>query len=126
MQFKVSKEFDGLSEKQVMQILNVVTKFRNVCANNERLFSYKTKNSIPNLKVHKYLNIKLKGNAYSKGIRDLVSIVISLKHLLPVADFDKFKSSLLNMIDYFDETSTTVKKEKILDAMGFPANWMDV
>lgn len=82
LQFKVSREFNSLSEKQVGQILSVVTKFRNVCAHNERLFSYKTKNIIPNLPVHKALNIQQKGSTYDKGIRDLFAIVIAFKYFL--------------------------------------------
>ena len=37
---KVSKNFDSVNERQLEQFLIVITKFRNVCAHNERLFSY--------------------------------------------------------------------------------------
>lgn len=35
---KISKNFDNVNEKQLRQYLKVITKFRNVCAHNERLF----------------------------------------------------------------------------------------
>jgi len=126
LQFKVSREFKSLSEKQVGQILSVVTKFRNVCAHNERLFSYKTKNIIPNLPVHKALNIQRRGSTYEKGIRDLFAIVIAFKYFLGNDDFNKFKTSLTNTIEHYIQNTTALSKNDILNAMGFPSNWADI
>lgn len=126
LQFKVSREFKQLSEKQLGQLLSVVTKFRNVCAHNERLFSYKTKNSIPNLPVHKTLNITKKGNTYTKGLRDLFAIVVAFKYLLSEEDFEKFKDSLSNTIEHFDTAAKSPEKQDVLEAMGFPKNWQDI
>ena len=126
LQFKVSREFNGLSEKQVGQILSVVTKFRNVCAHNERLFSYKTKNSIPNLSAHQTLKIPKKGNAYSKGIHDLFAIVVAFKYFLNNDDFNKFKISLTNTIDHYIQNTTALSQNDILNAMGFPTNWSNI
>lgn len=126
LQFKVSREFNSLSEKQVGQILSVVTKFRNVCAHNERLFSYKTKNIIPNLPVHKALNIQRRGSTYDKGIRDLFAIVIAFKYFLGMDDFNKFKTNLTNTIDHYIQNTTALSKNDILSAMGFPTNWFQI
>ncbi len=126
LQFKVSREFNSLSEKQVGQILSVITKFRNVCAHNERLFSYKTKNIIPNLSAHQNLKIQRRGSTYDKGVRDLFAIVISFKYFLGVDDFDKFKTSLTNTIDYYIQNTTALSKNDILSAMGFPINWLQI
>ena len=126
LQFKVSREFNALSEKQVGQILSIVTKFRNVCAHNERLFSYKTKNIIPNLSVHRTLKIQRKGQTYDKGIRDLFAIVIAFKYFLDIDDFNKFKTSLANTIDYYVQNTTALSKSDILNAMGFPTNWINI
>lgn len=126
LQFKVSREFQSLSEKKVRQILDVITKFRNVCAHNERLFSYKTKNAIPNLSAHKALNIMTKGDAYVSGIQDLFSVVISFKYLLSDEDFGKFKNSLASTIDYYIENTSALSENNILNAMGFPQNWKQV
>lgn len=126
LQFKVSREFNSLSEKQIGQILSVVTKFRNVCAHNERLFSYKTKNIIPNLPAHQTLKIKRKGSTYDKGIRDLFSIVIAFKYFLGTDDFNKFKTNLINTIDHYVQNTTALSKTDILSAMGFPINWEQI
>lgn len=126
LQFKVSREFKSLSEKKVRQILNVITKFRNVCAHNERLFSYKTKNAIPNLNAHKALNIATKGSAYVSGIQDLFAVVISFKYLLSDDDFAEFKSSLASAIDYYIQNTSALSENDILSAMGFSQNWKQV
>lgn len=126
LQFKASREFNSLSEKQVGQILNVVTKFRNVCAHNERLFSYKTKNSIPILPAHQALNIPRKGNTYKQCIRDLFAIVIALKCFLDANDFNKFKTSLTNTIDHYVKNTSSLSKNDILSSMGFPTNWKQI
>lgn len=126
LQFKASREFNSLSEKQVGQILSVVTKFRNVCAHNERLFSYKTKNIIPNLSVHKALNIQRRGSTYDKGIRDLFAIAIAFKYFLGADDFNKFKTSLTNTIDHYVKNTSALSKNDILSSMGFPTNWNDI
>ena len=126
LQFKVSREFDTLSEKQVGQILSVATKFRNVCAHNERLFSYKTKNAIPNLPVHQTLKIHQKGSTYAKGIRDLFAIVIAFKYFLGADDFNKFKINLCSIIDHYIQNTIALSKNDILDAMGFPTNWEQI
>ena len=126
LQFKVSREFSNLSEKQIGKILSIVTKFRNVCAHNERLFSYRTKSMIPNLPAHKSLNIPQKGNAYTKGIRDIFAIVIVFKYFLTTDDFNKFKTHLSGSIDHYIQNNTALSKDDILNAMGFPTNWADV
>ena len=126
LQFKVSREFKSLSEKKVRQILNVITKFRNVCAHNERLFSYKTKNAIPNLNAHKALNIATKGSAYVSGIQDLFAVVISFKYLLSDDDFAEFKSSLASAIDYYIQNTSALNESDILSAMGFSQNWKQI
>ena len=46
LQIKIAKNFSGVNEKQLDQFLAVITKFRNVCAHNERLFSYKTRQEL--------------------------------------------------------------------------------
>ena len=126
LQFKVSREFNGLSEKQVGQILSVITKFRNVCAHNERLFSYKTKNIIPNLSAHQLLKIPKKGKTYRTGVRDLFAIVIAFRYFLGNDDFNKFKTNLTNTIDHYIQNTSALNQNDILKAMGFPANWFQL
>ena len=91
---KVSKNFSHVNEKQLGQYLSVLTKFRNVCAHNERLFSYRSKDSIPNTVLHEKLNIPQKGGTYQMGKCDLFAVVIAFRYLLPAEEFISFKKSL--------------------------------
>ena len=43
---KVSKNFEPLNQHQMEQFLSVLTKYRNVCAHGERLFTYRTVDAI--------------------------------------------------------------------------------
>ena len=52
LQIKISKNFYNVNEKELAQYLKVLAKFRNVCAHNDRLFSFKTKDDIPDTILH--------------------------------------------------------------------------
>ena len=120
---KVSKCFEKVNEKQLEQYLRVITKFRNVCAHNERLYSYKTKNDIPNTDLHKKLNIQKTGEQYICGKKDLFAIVIAFRYLLSNDDFKKFKARLtLILSDYLSKT-TAMTESELYGYMGFPDNW---
>lgn len=43
LQSKVCKNFGIINQRQMEQFLSVLTKFRNVCAHGERLFTYRTR-----------------------------------------------------------------------------------
>ncbi len=50
---KVSKNFEPLNQHQMEQFLSVLTKYRNVCAHGERLFTYRTVDAIADTPLHK-------------------------------------------------------------------------
>lgn len=120
---KISKNFASVNEKQLEQYLSVITKFRNVCAHNERLFSYKTKNDIPNTVLHRKLNIPLRGTQYIYGKNDLFAIVIAFRYLLSPKDFRKFKQSLKKIIKHYFDSSSALTESSLFELMGFPVNW---
>ena len=120
---KISKNFDGVNEKQLGQYLKVITKFRNVCAHNERLFSYQTKNDIPDTVLHQKLSIPQKGTQYLYGKRDLFSLVIAFRYLLPESDFKKFKHSLSRIFTHYFASTASLPEATVYGMMGFPANW---
>ena len=49
LQSKVCKNFGIINQRQMEQFLSVLTKFRNVCAHGERLFTYRTIDNISDL-----------------------------------------------------------------------------
>lgn len=105
---KVSKNFDSVNERQLEQYLSVITKFRNVCAHNERLFSYQVKNDIPDTVLHKKLGIPQNGTQYICGKRDLFAVVISFRYLLTNDDFKKFKQQLSSILVHYFKSSSAL------------------
>lgn len=123
---KISKNFDQVNERQHEQFLSVITKFRNVCAHNERLYSYQTKNDIPNMTLHQKLGIPKKGSQYIYGKHDLFALVIAFRYLLPDEDFKKFKASLCRILKHYLETPGSLSESDLYQYMGFPSNWKKI
>lgn len=126
LKVKISKNFDKVNEKQLEQYLSVITKFRNVCAHNERLYSYQTRNDIPNTAIHKKLGIPQIGTQYICGKHDLFAVVIAFRYLLPDADFKKFKVSLSRILKHYLESSGAMSEPDLYRYMGFPSNWKKI
>ena len=95
---KVPKNFEPLNQHQMDQILSVLTKYRNVCAHVERLFTYRTVDAIADTPLHKKLSLPQSGNQYEKGKQDLFAVVIAFKHLLSGKDFLEFKRKRIKEI----------------------------
>ena len=121
LQSKISIDFPDLNEKQLGQILSVITKFRNVCAHGERLFTYKTKDGIGDLLLHKKLSIPIRKGKYLYGKNDLFSVVVSLRYVLSNEEFVAFKNELARLITQL-VTITSLTENDVLSAMGFPNN----
>ena len=124
IQTDISHEFEGINERQLGQCLQVLTNYRNVCAHNERLFSYRcAKNEIPDLPIHGKLGITKKGSQYIYGKRDFFAVVVSFRYLLPNEEFKEFKAQLAKLIDKAVEENQRISETTLLAEMGFPVNW---
>lgn len=126
IQTKIAKNYLFVNEIQLAKLLAVTAQFRNICAHGERLYSYKTKNAIPDFKIHDKLGIAKKGNQYECGKHDLFAVVIAFRYLLPNDLFKKFKKELAHhLAKHLSETSCYTEKE-FLHSMGFPENWLTI
>lgn len=126
IQTKVAKNFDKVNRKQLEQYLSVITKFRNVCAHGERLFSYQTRNDIPDTELHRKLEIPRNGTQYAMGKRDLFAVVIAFRYLLPNEDFKQFKAGLSRATRNYLKSSGAMTESKLYQYMGFPSNWRKI
>lgn len=126
MQSKISTNFKNVSERELSQYLKVLTHFRNICAHNERLFSFKSRYEIPDTALHRKLDILKNGNHYARGKSDLFAIVIAFRYLLRKDEFLEFKKELTKLIAVFEKQSSEEKKDKLLAAMGLPQNWYSI
>lgn len=123
---KVSMNYENVSEKELIQYLKVLTVFRNICAHNERLFSFETRFEIPDTMLHKKMNIPQKGTQYLFGKHDIFALLISFRYLLDSNDFKLLKSELLKLFQIFCNATSIYQKNKLLSAMHFPSNWTTI
>lgn len=123
---KVSMNYENVSERELIQYLKVLTVFRNICAHNERLFSFETRFEIPDTMLHKKMNIPQKGTQYLFGKHDIFALLISFRYLLDNNDFKLFKSELLKLFQIFCNATSIYQKNNLLSAMHFPSNWTTI
>ncbi len=117
VQIQVCQDFGALKINEMVKMLAVMTKFRNVCAHNERLFDYRTKDALCDMKIHRRLFLLKENGRYVCGKNDLFAQLIILKLLLPQ---DEFKV-------LFRELKQCLRKYavhgEVLEKMGFPKTW---
>ncbi len=126
IQIKVSRNYLCINESQMTSMLAVMVKFRNVCAHGERLFTYRTVDSIPNLPIHKKLGIAQKGTQYINGKNDLFSVVIALRYLLNDGRYREFIKELKSLIDKYLKKHDSIGEQELYEKMGFPENWRNI
>lgn len=125
VQSRVSMKFQGVNERQLGQFLNVLNKFRNVCAHNEQLFAHQCEIDIPDMPLHMHLKLQKKGNQYKQGKHDLFAVVIIFYYLLPEKEFSEFVENLQQLIQKSLPEFPHVSHETLLQEMGFPEGWYD-
>lgn len=124
---KIAIEFN-IAEVELTSLLNILSKTRNLCAHDERLYNYdyKTYTSIDNTKYHAMLKIPQENGRYIIGKNDLFAVVIALKSLLNKEDYQKFHSKLFSRIMSLQSKLKTISLNNVLNAMNFPKNWHDI
>lgn len=126
MQGTICQDFGNVKKNEMIKYLKVLTLYRNVCAHNERLFSYHTYIDIPDTLLHKKLGISKNGSKYIYGKNDLFSVVITFRYLLPKTDFLLFKKQLLHIFDRYEKQNSNLKLNDLFEYMGFPINWKKI
>ena len=129
VQAAVSKEFPQVTEHQLVGMLDLLTRVRNVCAHNERLYDFNagTKRAIQAMPLHSQLSIAKGKNKsyYNKGQYDLFAAVVCFKYLLSAEEFRSTAEEINSEIESLCSKTKQFQKNKILSCMGFPLNWYD-
>lgn len=123
---KISKNYKNVSEKELEQYLKILTHFRNICAHNERLFSFHSRYEIPNTILHTKMKIPQRGKQYIYGKHDLFAVVIAFRYLLNKEEFRAFKKDFSQLINRFGKCTDPRTKNKLLETMGLPLNWSSI
>lgn len=120
---EVSKIF-GLQDNELSSILIYLSSIRNICAHSNRLYCFRTKRPLADLRVHAQLNIpKTSSGEYAYGKRDLFALMLIFYILLSRSEFhaviEKFHSELMHL----SGNLKVLSEEDVLHQMGFPADW---
>lgn len=126
MQSRISTNYPAVSERELMQYLRVLTHFRNVCAHNERLFSFRCRVDIPDTVLHMKMRIPQTGVHFDYGKNDLFAVVIAFRFLLSHDEFMEFWRELKKLVSWLLKQSKFITEETLLKAMGFPKNWNSI
>lgn len=92
----------------------------------ERLFTYRTADSIPDLPIHRKLKITQKGSQYVNGKNDLFSVVIALRYMLNDQWYKEFIKELKTLIDKYLKKNDSISEQELYEKMGFPENWRKI
>ncbi len=113
----------GVTASQLIVYLPLLANFRNLCAHEDILFEHKTQRVIEDTKFHELLEIPKTNDEYIYGKNDLFAIVIILRQMLRKDDFFMLMSELEYEIQVLSDKLHTIQIDKVLDRMGFPANY---
>ncbi|MBQ9253057.1 MAG: Abi family protein [Clostridia bacterium] len=126
-QTRICSAFPSITEQELENSLCCLTLFRNVCAHNERLYSYRlNQHDFIDTPLHAKLGIPKKGNKYILGKCDYFGLVITLRYLLPKEEFLNFKRQLRKCIESYTRKSKRISNAELLGYMGMPANWESI
>ena len=120
---KVSLNFANMSEVQLHQLIRILASCRNVCAHNERLYSFQVNEAIPDMVLHSKLQLPQKKGQYTIGKKDLFAVVIALRYLIDSQEFKQFKTDLKRLINSVLKNCPHISQELLFSKMGFPENW---
>lgn len=108
----ISKNFK-LSDKVLKQIIINMTMIRNICAHNDRLFSFHSKFRIS----FKYIE-----KNYNEKSVNIYMVMKCMESLLPKEKKKEFVKLIYNEIKILDSKLKSIKIDNILNIMGFYKN----
>lgn len=111
----ISKKF-SLSDNALKQILTNLTLIRNICAHNERLYSFRSKFLISYKQIQGIINF---------NYVDLFTMIICLKKLLSKESSDTFLKELNEELKKLHKRLKTISIFEITEVMGFNDEYIE-
>ena len=119
---KVSLNFANMSEVQLHQLIRILASCRNVCAHNERLYSFQVNEAIPDTVLHSKLqHHRKKDNMLLE--RRIYCSSDCFAYLIDNQEFKQFKAELKRLIHSILKNCPHISQELLFSKMGFPENW---
>ncbi len=119
-------EFFQAKAENLLIWLPILANYRNLCAHEDVLYDHKAQRQIMDSHFHKLLNISKINGDYIYGKDDLFALIIILKRMLRADDFYLMMENLDYEINLLAGKLKTISIDKVLDRMGFPANYKEI
>lgn len=123
---EIASYYGNINTDALEDYLVVASNYRNICAHEDILYNHKTQKELPATKYHELLDIPKMDGEYIYGIHDIFGLIIILKHLLTKSDFKMMINEINYEIEWLSQKLKSIKIDKILYRMGFPANYNDI
>lgn len=120
----VAKHF-SLSVSQLKSFINLLSKFRNACAHNDVVFSYKyEKASIAPTETH----TKYKLNPGDKNIynHNLFACLLVIKHFMKKKEYTTLINQIDSQFNSLEKKLTSISKIDLLNYIGVPVNYKEM
>ena len=128
-QIEISKNYKLMND-YVASYIKHITLVRNLCAHNDVLYRYKSKNAIPQKikrvkEIYEFLEIKKNEvtGRYEKGSNDFLSTIIIFKLMLPKKEYNDFKTKFTSIYQRLSKKIDIKFFEKIRIELGIVENW---
>lgn len=123
-QFRIANTYFGIPIQTLISMLSNLNMFRNVCAHDNRLMSFKIKDpnkSLADTPIHSNMCIETDAHGkYKYGKHDLFSIIICFRYLLSDDEFKKFFYEFKNHVNHLKNKLTSISIQNILFEYNLP------
>ncbi|MCQ2487565.1 MAG: Abi family protein [Clostridia bacterium] len=114
--------YPNFREDELETAFDIVTRYRNICAHNERLFDYVyKKRTMYQTTYHDFFAM----NASEKNT-NIFDLLVCMKLFLEKDDFSKLVSEISTTIENLFIRTNQVQRLQLYKLMGFPENWKDI
>lgn len=121
----IAKRF-GINEATLQSALFYLSKIRNLCAHNNRLYCFRNSTPYSDTIHHRNMGIPMANSGcgeYTYGKRDLFAAMIALKDLLTEHDFVELVDRTERILLFLFSKISVVPDNDVLQSLGFPSDW---
>lgn len=122
----ICTEFPSLKSRNIVHILPLLVRLRNVCAHSAPLYNVHLRTFIPPFGVHHELGLIDEDGHCCCGSQDLFAGLICLRYLMNGDEFGRLSAEIDSELDTLFQRSNWLSADKLLPLMGFPENWRDL
>lgn len=119
-------EIYRITRDEMITYLPILANYRNLCAHEDIVYDNRTQRCIDDTIYHQMLKIEKENGEYCYGKNDLFALIIIMKQVLDYEDFLNMTLELDRTISNLAYNLKTISINKIMNLMGFPANWTEL